>query len=234
MRTSKKFLLLSFIIFSVFVGLSVSCKKKDNSVQVPTTVIDIDSNVYHTLTIGSQVWLVENLRTTRYNDGILIPNISDFSSWVNASSGGFCSYLNTTVKEEIATYGLLYNWYAVKSGKLAPAGWHVATDGDWAALINSLGGDSIASGKLKETGVTHWFPPNSGATNSSGFMALPGGDRNIDGSFGGRGDRGFWWSVLDDGSVDTWTRYMTPVDAIVYRDHYFKTNGFSVRCVKNN
>lgn len=144
-------------------------------------VIDIDGNVYHTVTIGTQTWMVENLKTTRYNDGSSIPNVTENTQWGNINTGAYCYYNNEPSYNN--TYGKLYNWYAVNTGKLAPTGWHIPSDDEWLTLINYLGGASVAGGKMKTTGnITDgtglWETPNNGATNSSGFTALPSGYRD--------------------------------------------------------
>ncbi|MBI5010148.1 MAG: fibrobacter succinogenes major paralogous domain-containing protein, partial [Bacteroidia bacterium] len=137
-------------------------------------VSDIDGNVYQTVTIGTQVWMKENLKTTKLNDGIALPNVIDNAAWAALTTTGYCWYNNdaTTYK---STYGALYNWYAVNTGKLCPIGWHVPSDDEWTLLTTFRGGYSVAGGKLKETGTLHWTSPNTGATNETGFTALPGG-----------------------------------------------------------
>jgi len=195
------------------------------------TVTDIDGNVYHTVTIGTQVWMVENLKTTKYHDGTSIPNVTDNNAWSNLTTGAYCDYNNTPSNS--ATYGKLYNWYAVNTGKLCPTGWHVATDAEWTTLTNSLGGGSIAGGKLKETGITHWNSPNTGATNKTGFTALPGGGRDSDGTFFNVGDGGYWWSATEGDAASAWYRLMTYNGSTVYRGGSHKELGFSVRCVRD-
>ena len=116
-----------------------------------------------------------NLKTTKYNDGTSIPNVTNDTSWSNLTTGAYCWYNNDVSYKN--PYGALYNWYAVNTGKLAPKGWHVPSDAEWTTLITYLGGESIAGGKLKEAGTTHWLSPNTEATNSTGFSALPGGRR---------------------------------------------------------
>jgi uncharacterized protein (TIGR02145 family) len=127
----------------------------------------------------------------------------------------------------------LYNWYAVNTGKLAPAGWHVATDEDWTTLTDYLGGENVAGGKLKETGSVRWDSPNTGATNESGFTALPGGFRKGDGTFSSFGGGGYWWSSTEFDALNSWARYIFWSGSIIYRGHYDKREGHSVRCVKD-
>lgn len=195
------------------------------------TVTDIDGNVYNTVTIGTQVWMAENLKTTKYNDGTSIPNVTDNTAWKNLATPGYCWYNNLATYKD--TYGALYNWFAVNTGKLAPTGWHVATDAEWTTLTTFLGGESVAGGKLKETGTTHW-QINTGATNSSGFTALPGGIRYSGGLFVGVGYNGNWWSSTDYGAGDyAWIRYLYNDSAYVMRGYFYKLDGYSVRCVRD-
>lgn len=140
------------------------------------TVTDIDGNVYNTITIGTQVWMVENLRTTRYRDGTAIPNVKDNITWAALQTGAYCDYGNTPANS--TAYGRLYNWYAAAgSYNICPTGWHLPTLDEWNTLIAYVGGPTGAGGKLKEEGQNHWGNPNVLATNVVGFTALPGGSR---------------------------------------------------------
>lgn len=206
-----------------------------NSTVTYGTMTDQDGNVYKTVTIGTQTWMAENLRTTVYNDGTAIPMVTDNTAWDNLSTEAYCNYNNTSNTDTIATFGRLYNWYAVNSGKLAPKGWHVPTDAEWTQLTTYLGGESVAGGKLKETGTTHWISPNTGATNETGFTALPGGGRGQDGAFGNVGYSGTWWSATGSGSGATyaWHRTMTNDLSDVLRPVNYLKFGFPVRCVKD-
>jgi uncharacterized protein (TIGR02145 family) len=196
------------------------------------TVTDIDGNVYNTVTIGTQVWMVENLKTTKYRDGTSIPNVTDNISWSNLTTGAYCDYSNTPSNS--ATYGKLYNWYAATNAhNIAPTGWHVPTDADWTTLTTYLGGEGVAGGKLKETGTTHWQSPNIGATNETGFTALPGGIRNYNGSFDYIGSHGYWWSATESGAASAWLRFMGFSYSYVFSYGANKELGFSVRCVRD-
>lgn len=159
------------------------------------TVTDFDGNVYNTVTLGTQIWMVENLKTTRYRDGSLVPNVTDNSAWTNATSGAYCDYDNNPANS--IEYGRLYNLYAIKDSRnLAPAGWHLPNIGEWLTLMNYLGGGGIAGGRMKEAGFTHWDSPNMGADNSSLFTALGSGYR-VYGStpqFYNLKRRVIWWS----------------------------------------
>jgi uncharacterized protein (TIGR02145 family) len=200
------------------------------------TVSDIDGNVYNTVTIGTQCWLAENLKTTRYRNGDPIINVTDGAMWSTVNTGAYCWYNNDETAFK-ATYGALYNWYAVGDSRfLCPTGWHVPTDGEWTTLTDYLGGISAASGKLKESGTSHWNSPNDGSTNETGFTALPGGYRRwSDGTFYSIGDNGTWWSSSKDDSYNSWSRAMTnygttDVQVISNNNGY----GISVRCLKDN
>jgi uncharacterized protein (TIGR02145 family) len=192
---------------------------------------DTDGNVYQIITIGTQVWMAENLKTTRYNNGTSIPLVSDSALWMSLSEPGFCWYHNEPAAYK-NTYGALYNWYAVNTGKLAPMGWHVPTNSDWTTLSTYLGGPSLAGGKLKETGTANWNSPNTGATNSTGFTALPGGARQPTGAFKSAGVYGGWWAS----AADTSFFEMDYNDAVVTQysgtlvSHLF---GLSVRCIRD-
>ena len=158
--------------------------------------IDADGNSYGTVTIGNQTWMAENLKTTKYKDGTAIPNVTVDAAWAALTSGAYCYYKNNVGTDYGATYGALYNWYAVNTGNLCPTGWHVPTTAEWTTLTDYLGGLSVAGGKLKETGTTHWLTPNTGATNAFGFTALAGGMRyDNNGSFWDLYEyAGYWWS----------------------------------------
>jgi uncharacterized protein (TIGR02145 family) len=202
------------------------------------TVTDIDGNVYKTVTIGKQVWMAENLKTTKYNDGSIIPLITDKYKWAALTTPGYCFYGDNASHKN--TDGALYNWYAVKSGKLCPAGWHVPTDEEWTTLLTVLGGDLLAGGKLKEKGTTHWMSPNTGATNSSGFTALPSGLRNpgglydYSGIFSSIGMLGYWWSSTKDTSTEAYYCFMLYSSSGVVRGVVNNQFGLSVRCLKDN
>lgn len=198
------------------------------------TISDIEGNIYNSVTIGEQCWLTENLKTTRYNDGTLIPKVSDFWTWSNLDTPGYCWYNNDSLAY-IQTYGALYNWHVVATGKLCPQGWHVPTDAEWTELTDYLCGNSLASGKLKESGTIHWNNPNGESTNISRFTALPGGYRSDrDGAFFSIRDNGSWWSISENDSNNAWMRAMTNYGTtdvrVISAD---KKYGISVRCLKD-
>ncbi|HYX10163.1 MAG TPA: fibrobacter succinogenes major paralogous domain-containing protein [Bacteroidales bacterium] len=196
------------------------------------TVVDIDSNIYKTVKIGDQVWMAENLRTTRYRNGDEIPDVKG-PEWEDLTTGAFCNYNNTENLDTIATYGRLYNFYAVEdSRKLAPEGWHVATTEEWFKLAENLGGDSIAAIKLKEAGNYHWEAAYQ-SDNRSGFTALPGGKRWRDKGFIHMGIYGIWWTANDFYGVGGDLFYMIFYDSHLIKGQDDKYNGYSIRCVKD-
>jgi uncharacterized protein (TIGR02145 family) len=196
------------------------------------TVTDIDGNVYHTVTIGTQVWMVENLKVTHYRNGDSIPNITDGTEWGNLKTGAYCNYNNDPNNAD--AYGRLYNWYVViDSRKICPAGWRVPTYRDWEILEAYLGGVPIAGGKIKEAGTVHWKSPNTGATNESGFTALPGGYRRFTGKFYYVGYYGYWWSTRAYNVNNAWYNYLGYIYSNLNRYFYSKTLGFSIRCLKD-
>ena len=195
------------------------------------TVTDIDGNVYQTIIIGTQEWMAENLKVTHYRDGEAIPTGHSNSEWSNLSTGAYCAYDNNESNAD--TYGYLYNWYAVDDSRnIAPEGWHVPTDDEWQILVDYLGGSSVAGGKMKETGTEHWNSPNTGATNESGFTALPGGYRGLNGSYYGMGF-GCFWSSTEGSSYHAWSRRLSYGNSEVYRNYDGKHAGFSVRCLRD-
>ncbi|RPH33344.1 MAG: hypothetical protein EHM93_05180 [Bacteroidales bacterium] len=209
------------------------------------TVTDIDGNVYNTVTIGTQCWMRENLKTTKYRNGDPIQKVQNIlvsNQWSILTSGAYFNSDNNYTN----IYGNLYNWYAVNDVRnIAPVGWHVATDADWTTLTDYLGGLGIAGGKLKESGTIHWDSPNIGgtnnigvkigATNESGFTALPGSSIDRDGVDYAVGYLGQWWTstVGGTGTWGPWTRSMKHDIGYVFREGRDERNGFSVRCVKD-
>jgi uncharacterized protein (TIGR02145 family) len=195
------------------------------------TVTDIDGNTYATIKIGDQWWMTENLKVTHYSNGEAIPNVIDGITWAGLATGAYCEYNNDV--NNVTTYGRLYNWYAINDSRnIAPAGWHVPTDAEWQTLISYLGGEDVAGGKMKETGAMHWLDP-TGATNESGFSALPGGCRYSDGNYGTmRSNAHFWSSTVYD-SGNAWRRTLLYYYLGVTHFADDKRLGFSVRCVKD-
>ncbi len=196
------------------------------------TVIDIDRNIYKTVKIGNQIWMAENLKVTHYRNGDAIPNITSCDEWKKLETGAYCNYDNKPANAK--TFGLLYNWYAVKDRRgLAPADWHIPSDKDWQKLLDFLGGSSVAGGKLKEVGTSHWNSPNMGATDELGFHALPGGYRYGNGCYYDLCCDATFWSSSEGGSDDAWYRYLHYYDSAINRTSHGKQGGFSVRCVRD-
>ncbi|MDD3877101.1 MAG: FISUMP domain-containing protein [Bacteroidales bacterium] len=189
--------------------------------------IDVDGNNYAAVTIGGQTIMAENLRTTKLNDGTPIPHVNDYTTWDNSINPAYCWY--DTTQSLNSTYGLLYNWYAVDSDKLCPTGWHVPANSEWTDLINFLWPQNLAGGKLKETGTAHWSSPNTGATNETGFSALPGGYRYGSGVFIGIGNKGWWWASTEN-SIYGNDMNLNYDDSNINTGSSPKNSGLSVRC----
>ncbi len=225
----KKIKFWSVLLFIAGVmSLSVtSCKEEE----VIDEVTDADGNVYKMITLLDQVWMGEDLKTTKFNDGTPIPNITDNAGWSNLNTPGYCWYNNDIYYKY--TNGALYNFHAVNSQKLCPTGWHIPSKAEIEILINNFGGTLLAGGKLKETTTTHWQTPNEGASNSTDFTALGGGRREIDGSFRSMLITGEFWTETKNS--ETFANVMglsyDKRDAAVYQLN-LKT-GLTVRCIKD-
>ena len=231
MKKKNRALICPVVVMIILLMFTISCETNDGSLtQGDNTVTDIDGNVYHTVSIGSQVWMVENLKTTKLNDGTVIPNVTNNTAWAGQTTPDYCWYDNNAASK--STYGNLYSWYTVNAGKLCPSGWHVPSDEEWTTLATFLGGESIAGGKLKDIETGLWLTPNTGATNSSGFTALPGGNRGYDGTFSSVGTYGGWWSTADPGQLGIVWGVLNNLNTI-NRVNNSKQNGFSVRCIRN-
>jgi uncharacterized protein (TIGR02145 family) len=183
--------------------------------------------------ICNQSWTIHNLDVTTYRNGDAIPKITDDAAWSSLTTGAYCYYNNDSATYA-ATYGKLYNWYAVNDPRgLAPAGWHIPSDAEWTILENCLGGSSVCGGAMKETGLAHWMDPNQNATNSSGFTGLPGGFRDFDGPSVFIVNYGGWWSSTQSDAADAWIRRLGSATGSIFIDSYNKRNGFSVRCLRD-
>jgi len=229
MKQFRGILINSLLSAGVFLMIAISCKKDADD----PALKDIDGNVYHTVTIGTQVWMVENLKTTKYNDGSAIPLVTDPTEWTNINTGAYCWYDNNTNNKN--TYGALYNWNAVNSGKLCPTGWHVPTQAEWEILRDFLGDNAMmVGGKLKETGTSHWESPNTGATDEYGFKALPGGERYQYGVFTYLGTKSNMWSSTASSDTETYgLRLFNDDTEFHFTVGWNKKRGLSVRCIKN-
>jgi len=207
-------------------------------------VTDKDGNVYQTVTIGTQTWMASNLRVTHYRNGESITNLTVDADWAGATFGAWCDYSNLAANG--TKYGHLYNWYAaIDSRNIAPVGWHVPTDAEWTTLVNYVSANLGTSGSVAKAlaAATNWAASTGAGAigndltknNSSGFSALPGGYRYSDnGTFRYVGSNGNWWSATEGDTGNAWNRLMDYYYSLVYRYNYNKTNGFSVRCLRDN
>ena len=226
---------------------SITFKRPTNSngINIPgPNVTDFEGNTYQSVTNCGLTFTKQNLNVSTYSDGTVIPQVTDPTAWANLTTGAWCYYNNDAANG--TTYGKLYNWYAAAGiydvaslanpalrKKLAPTGWHVPTDAEWTTLTTCLGGETVAGGKMKETGTAHWASPNTNATNTSGFTGLPGGYRTIFGTFLSIGNDGHWWSSSEYGATDAWSRLLYCDNGGVSRSYTNKAYGFSVRCLRD-
>lgn len=243
--------ILLFLLACLVLVFSNSCGKDDpadplsgNCTNAKTTAVfspaviygsmtDQDGNTYRTVNIGTQTWMAENLRTTKYRDGSDIPLVSVNTEWTALTSGGHCNYENTSNCDTIATFGRLYNWYAATDPRnIAPVGWHVPTRAEYYTLQQYLASIGQSEGALKETGTSHWKSPNTGGTNLSGFTSLPGGVRLLSGTFADMGTDGNWWSTsITLGYIESLHLYSNSSSAP--GGSYHQNCGLQIRCVKD-
>lgn len=247
------FQLLMSIIFSC-AGIScdsdeINGSKPDQNEEDPAVITDIEGNDYHTIRIGNQLWTVEDLRTTRYNDSTPIQLVTEDSAWSTSNEGAYCSYHNRGNSDDIRKYGLYYNWYAINTGKLAPSGWHVPSINDWNTLRDYLIakgynwdstrnenriGKAIASQTDWEFCDTIGTIGNDLSTNNkSGFTALPGGSRYANGIFGNRGRMSHWWSSTPTYASNVFTVFLSYEREALVVHNQQKTKGFVVRIVRD-
>ena len=198
--------------------------------------ICFNTDIVNTTTIGNQVWTTRNLDVDHYRNGDPIPQVTDPTQWANLTTGAWRYYNNSDSLGKI--FGKLYNWYAVNDSRgLAPAGYHVPSDGEWTTLTNYLGGKDVAGGKLKSSGTIEggnglWYSPNSG-TNSSDFSAFPGGLCYYDGTFTDIGYSGHWWSSSESSTSYAWNRGLNYSTILLYKGEAYLYFGYSVRCVRD-
>jgi uncharacterized protein (TIGR02145 family) len=230
MKTKNRIWLCQFIVMGLVLILTNNCKKEKDKVE--NKITDKDGNVYTSVTIGTQVWMVENLKTTKFNNGDLIGTTTPANLDIIDEINPKYQWAYEGNESNVAIYGRLYTWYAITDARgVCPTGWQVASESDWTTLIDYLGGLSVAGGKLKETSSTHWNSPNTGATNETGFTALPGGTRYD--FFGYLGVTAYFWSSTEYSSTNAW-RFCISYDVTnVYKTNYFKYNGHSIRCIKD-
>ena len=253
MKTIKKAWFFAIVLIGIIIIPTSGCNKEEsenghdedeNGQQ--TTVTDIDGNVYKTVKIGYQVWMAENLRTTKYNDGTPIPTGYTNDEWKVLRTEAYTIYPHSGIEglsseaDVLEAYGALYNYYAVQTGKLCPKGWRLPTFAEWRTLSDYAGGLGVAGGKLKSTRTSpaaahpRWLNPNTGATDEYGFSALPGGNRINDGSFSSVGRYGYWWSSITLDDFYAWSRSMGYDGKYMGQIINMKWEGLSVRCWKIN
>ena len=236
----KEKLFFTYMLIITLALFSVSCEKEE-TVEAGETITDIDGNIYKTVKIGKQVWMAENLKTTKYNDGVLIPNITDNIEWGNDKDGAYCWYDNDKAEYEVK-YGALYNWYAVNTAKVCPTGWHVPTENEFKELERFLG---MSNEGIEETGlrgdneggelksVEGWYDGGNGI-DTYGFNALPGGYRSSSNQFYRRKKFGYWWSSTEFSETHSWYRSLFHHSSQIGRyANMEKQIGFSVRCIKD-
>jgi uncharacterized protein (TIGR02145 family) len=185
-----------------------------------------------TIQIGTQKWMNKNLDVAFYRNGDPIPQVTDPTAWAALTTGAWCYYNNDSTQGN--KYGKLYNWYAVDDPRgLAPQGWHIPSDAEWTILETTLGGSTVAGGKMKEAGTLNWTIPNTGGNNNSGFAGLPGGTRNGGGTFNSVGGNGYWWSATESATSTAWYRTLSYFNGTIHRNYANKRYGFSVRCLRD-
>jgi uncharacterized protein (TIGR02145 family) len=245
----------AFIILFVVFAISNACKNDDNQINGSApfpevnalnpnleydSIFDIDGNSYAVIEIGNQTWMAENLRTTRFCNGDIIENILSSTEWQDSGLIAWAYFDNDSRYNKIT--GKLYTWYAAADQRnICPCGWHVPTESDWNTLINSIdpsadGGNvwpNFAGSQLKSAGTDVWETPNLAANNQSGFSALPGGHRYINGTFNNFGLHGYWWSATESNALDAWYRAMFHGNGIASRASYEKGLGLAIRCIKD-
>ena len=255
MRKKTTYLIFPLLVMGAFLVFASSCKKDDDDDKTPdpkpttqTFTDSRDGNVYKFVTIGNQVWMAENLKYLPSVVGSATGSLTTPYYYVYGYNGSEVNAAKAT--SNYSTYGVLYNWPAAMNGAassttnpsgvqgVCPAGWHLPSEAEWTQLTDYLGGHSIAGGKLKATGTIEagtglWYAPNTGATNETGFTALPGGDRYLNAIFDGIGYCGPWWSATECFTNSAWNRFMNHNNSNVNRNYLSKENGYSVRCLRD-
>ena len=247
MKNLGSFRVCTFILLGMVLAILYCCKKDSNSgpsggnstaIFNPAltygTMTDQDGNKCKTIQIGKQVWMAENLKVSTYRNGDAIVSTTPTTLSISGEIYPKNQWPGMNDENQVATYGRLYTWSAVTDSRnIAPAGWHVASYAEWTTLRDSLGGESTAGGKLKETGTTHWLNPNFGATNESGFTALPGGLREPSGVFYTNGQSSNWWTSTEKTASNGWQAYTDAVSGSLLLLNSNKSVGYAVRCVKD-
>jgi uncharacterized protein (TIGR02145 family) len=232
------------IKLSAIILLGIGLTELQAQTQTGNTFTDTrDGNVYKTVTIGNQIWMAENLK---YLPSVVGPGTgSETTPYYYVYDYDSTNVANAKATANYTTYGVLYNWSAAMNGQASstsnpiglqgacPTGWHLPSNAEWSELTTYLGGGFVAGGKLKETGTSHWISPNTGAKNKTGFTALPGGARDLNGSFSLIGSNGTWWSATEVSTDGAWLQAMTYDHVYLYGFSTNKKLGFSVRCVRD-
>lgn len=216
-------------IFIVFLALWALFTTRTNA----QYITDYDGNEYDTISIGTQVWMKQNLKVTHYNDGTPIPNVSDSTAWAGLTSGARCYFNNDSVTFD-SVYGALYNWYVATNPNICPSGWHISTNAEWLQVEIALGGDAVAGGEMKEAGTLHWLSPNTGATNNSGYTGLPGGLRDANSNYNYVSENGLWWTKSSYNTTLAWSTYLWYLNTGVDHNPTPKKMGLSIRCIKSS
>lgn len=214
----------TILLFAVFTYISIAIQAQ--------TVTDIDGNTYNTVTIGTHVWMKENLKVTHYQNGDSITLVVPTNLWNLAATPARCYYNNDSIANK-NVYGGLYNGHVVNDSRnVCPYGWHVPSDTEWNIMGESLGSDTLSiGGFMKEAGFTHWITPNTGASNSSDFTALPGGQRSYDGMFNNLTNIGYFWTSTTGTNSSLIARYLSYNNENLLTDEFNASSGFSVRCI---
>jgi uncharacterized protein (TIGR02145 family) len=229
---------LKYLLIGILTISFIGCEVKEPVLNPDYTgqigqISDIQGNVYKTIGIGSQIWMAENLKATKLNNGTLIPQVKSDSIWDFNPHIAFCWYNNDSIYNA-RIYGALYNFYTVRTGLLCPIGWHIPQDSDWTILVDFLGGTEKAGGKLKDYYTPYWSGPNVCLANNYGFSALPGGTRSIHlGRFEDIRKRGYWWTSTSKNDFVPYSITMYNSNTHIYILESSRGNGFSVRCIKD-
>ncbi|MFW0716661.1 fibrobacter succinogenes major paralogous domain-containing protein [Pedobacter sp. N23S346] len=216
---------IAYLISFLFITIVYGCGNSD-------TFTDIDGNIYHSVQIGKQTWMVENLKTTRFRNGDTIAQQDTKTGWKATDLPAYSAYNleNSNIKD----YGLLYNWYCIGDKReIAPKGWRIPTETDLNELLQFIGSDTIAATLLKEAGNLHWLPSPTTGTNSTGFSARPGGYRDVNGNFYMRQSNGYYWTTQGSFEMYHWSSRVFQAFANIQRDPVFMKYGFSIRCIKD-
>jgi uncharacterized protein (TIGR02145 family) len=228
------------LIAGIAAMLITACKKDDDNTDDPTTVLttgtvkDHENTTYKTVKIGNQWWMAENLKVTHYRNGDTIGTTYPSILSINGEIDPKYQWAFDGLDANATILGRLYTAHVLTDTRgICPGGWHIPTDAEWNTLISFLGGESVAGAKLKQKGITQWLTPNLGATNESGFTALPGGERLYFGNFLGGGYYGAWWAAPEGSAGTTWSHYVYYDSMESERKSNHNSTGLCVRCIKD-